>query len=138
MYCREEIVLTPVEGRVGGVHAGGDELRDATLYELLGGLWVFELLAYCDAPAGTDELGEICVEGVVGESGELDILRGAVGTPGEGDAEDSAGGLGIVGECLVEVAHTEKEYGVGMLLLHLDILLHQRGFSYLGHFRAGY
>ena len=70
----------------------------------------------------------------MGESGQLYKLRRPVGPACEGDAQYLRRLDGVVAECLVEVAHAEEEDGVGMLLLHPLILLHQGRFDYLlGH-----
>ncbi len=63
---------------------------------------------------------------MVGESGEFDVLGRTVGTAGESDTQYFGCRYGVVGECFVEVAYTEKEYRVGMFCFHLGVLLHQR------------
>ncbi len=125
MYGGEEVVLAVGEHVVVEGDAWGDKLGDAALDEFLGELRVLELLADGHALARAHELGEVGVEGVMGKSGELDVLGRAVGAACEGDAEDLGCGDGVVGERLVEVAHAEEQHGVGMLLFHLEILLHQ-------------
>ena len=103
-----------VEDVVADGDAGGDEFGDAALDEFLCQLGVFELFADGDAFAGADEFWQIGVERVMGEAGELDVLRHAVGAPCQGDAENLRGGDGVVRECLVEVSDPEEQYGVGM------------------------
>ena len=71
------------------------------------------------------------------KSGELHRLGGAVGAARKGDPKDFGGCYGIVGEGLVEIAHTKQQHGVGMLLLHLEVLLHQRGFNYFLSHKSG-
>ena len=132
-YPSEEIVFPAGEHRVGGVESGSDKLGDASSDKLFGELWVFKLLADGHTASGSDQFREVGVECVVGKSGEFDELSGSVGPAGECDAEYLARRYGIVGECFVEVTHSEEEYGVGMLFLHLGILPHEWSLSYLGH-----
>ncbi len=130
----QEVVLAAREHVVVHGHAGSDKLGDAALDEFLCELWVLKLLADSHALAGAHELGQIAVEGVVGESGELHILRGTVGTTRERYAENLGSGYSVVGESLVKVTDPEEQDGIGMLGLHLDVLLHQRRFdNLLGH-----
>ena len=70
----EEIVLLVVEHRVLHSHTRGDQLRDASLHQFLGELGVFQLVADGHAPACTDELGQIGVEGMMGETRHLVAL----------------------------------------------------------------
>ena len=70
----------------------------------------------------------------MGKAGKLHILRRAVGTAGERNAQYLGSLDGVVGECFIEIAHAEQQDGVGMLRFHLDVLLHQRRLNYfLGH-----
>ena len=131
MDSREEVVFAVVEDVVVHCHSRRDKLYYTALYKFLGLFGVFELLADGHAFAGADEFGEIGVEGVVGKSGEFDILRRAVGAACESDAEDLGCRNGIVGKSFVEVSHAEQQHCVGMFLLHLGILLHQRSFDNL-------
>jgi len=126
----KEVVLAGRQGVVVEVDARGDELGDAALHEFFGEFRVLELLAYGHSLAGAHQSRQIGVERVVGESGQLDVGRLAVGAARQGDAEDLAGGYGVVRECLVEVTDAEQQYRVGMFLLHLIVLGHQRC---LGH-----
>ena len=72
---------------------------------------------------------------MVGKAGQLDMLRCSVGTLGERDAEDLRRLDGIIGESLVEVAHTKEQDSIGMLLLELQVLPHHRGLGdlFLSH-----
>ncbi len=130
MHGSHEIVLAVVEYVVVYRHAGGDKLSDAALHELLGELRILELLADSHALSGAHEFGEVGVERMVGESGKLNVGCVAVGTLGESDSKYFRCRDGIFGECLVEVANTEKQHGVGMFLFHLGILLHERCLNY--------
>ena len=84
----EEIVLAAREHIIVESHAGRHKLGDTALDEFLCQLGVFELLADSDTLAGADKLGQIGVEGMMGEAGQLHILGRAVGTAGESDTEN--------------------------------------------------
>ena len=133
----EEVVFASRKHIVVERHAGSDQLGYAALDEFFGQLGVFELLAYGHTFTGPYELGQVAVEGMVRKSGKFYVLCRAVGTPGEGNAEDFRRLNGIIAECLVEVADPEEQYSVGMLCLHLGVLLHKRCFDNLfGHIRG--
>lgn len=69
---------------------------------------VLELLAYSHALARSYQLRKIGIKRMVREPGKFDILRHAVGTARERDAEYLGGDDGIVGKCLVEVADAKQ------------------------------
>ena len=133
----EEVVLAGGERVVVEVYTRCHKLCYTPLHELLGQLRVFELFADGHSFTGADQAGKICVESMMRESGQLDVCRLAVGAAGEGYAENFRRGYGVVGKSLVEVAHPEEQNRVGMFLLHLDILGHERGFGYFCHFFRG-
>ena len=101
-------------------------LDDAALDDLPGVLRIFELLADGHPQPGGDELGQVAVEGVVGEAGEGDVGGAPVRALRERDAEHAADGLGVLLEGLVEVAHAEEQDGAGVALLDLVVLPHER------------
>ncbi len=122
----QEIVLAVRQYIVAQRHAGGHQLGDAAAHHaVLHRLGVLELLADGHALAGAYQAGQVGVEGMVRKPGQLHRRGGAVGAARERYAENLGGRDGIVGEGLVEVAHTEKEHRVGVLPFHLEILLHQ-------------
>ena len=134
----QEVVFLVVEHVVGHGHAGRHQLGDAALYKLLGELGVFQLVAYCHTAAGPYELGQVCVECVVGEAGHLRrraSLLSTVAAARQRYAEYAAGVYGVLQVSLVEVAAAEEEHGVGMLLLEREKLLHHRRkpVVFLGH-----
>lgn len=106
--------------------ARGHQLDDAALDEPLDELRVLELLADGHALTRTHQLGQVGVDGMIGESRQLDEGGGAVGAARERDAQDAAGLDRVVAERLVEVAHAEEQDGVGMHRLDGVILLHER------------
>ncbi len=134
MDGRKEIVLAPRKHCVAKRYSRGHKFRDTTFYKLLGKLRVLELLADCNALTGTHKLGQISIEGMVRKAGQLHILRHSVGSPRKSDTEYLRSLDSVVAESLVEIAHTEEQYCVGMLGLHLGVLLHQRSLhNLLGH-----
>ena len=101
----------------------GDDLDDVALDESLGGLGVFHLLGDGDLEAAVEESCDVGLDGVVG-----DAAHGDAGACGEDDIHDGGGGLGVVEEEFVEVAHAEEEDGVRrQFLLGLHILSHGGG-----------
>jgi len=127
VHGRQEVVLTVVEHVVVDGDAGRHQLGDAALHQLLGQLGIFQLVADGHALAGADELGQVRVEGMVGETGHLDGLFLAVGTLGQGDAQylGSHDGIGRIG--FVKVSATEQHHGVRVLGLEVEKLFHHGG-----------
>ena len=74
----KEIVLFVVKDGILHGHARRHQLSDAALDQFLGQLGVFQLVADGHALAGTDEFGQIGVEGVMGEARHLVTLVIAV------------------------------------------------------------
>ena len=122
----KEIVLLAVEHRAADHHTGRHQFGDAALDEFLGQLGVLQLVADGDTLAGTDEFGQIGVQGMVGKTRHLGSSGSTVAAPREGDAQNLAGSDCILQVGLIKVTHTEQQYRIGMLGLHLDKLLHHR------------
>ncbi len=137
IYGGQEVVLAVLKKIITERHAGSHQFGDSAFHQRFGKFGVFELLTDGDALARAHELGKICVEGVMWKSSKLHRRCRAVGAARKRYTKDFRSRNGIVGKSLVEVAHTKKQHRVGMLFLHLEILLHQRRFSYfLGHRRC--
>ena len=85
----QEIVLLVVEHGVLHGHTRRHQFCDAALDELLCQLGVFQLVTDGHTFAGTDELGQIGVQGVMGETSHLVALVVAVVALGKGNAEDA-------------------------------------------------
>ncbi len=127
-----------IQYRVIYRNSGCDKLRYASLHKFLGELGILKLLAYRHTLSGPYKFGKIGIKGMVRESGKLDILRHTVGTTRQRYAEYLGSHYGIIGKCFIKVTDTKQQYGIGMLLLHLDVLLHQRSFYYFcGHVLRG-
>ena len=123
----KEVVLLIVEHVVAHSHSGRDKFRNAALHERLGELRVFQLVAYSHTLARSDELGQIGVESVVGESCHFRSRSTwvlSVGASCQSDAENLSRFNGIFGIRLVEVATAEEQECVGMLVLERVELSH--------------
>ncbi len=121
----EKVVLLRAELRVGG-GAGGDHAGDLAAHQLLGELGVLHLVADGDLVSLADELGDVALGGMVGNSAHgqgdaIDLLA-----RGEGDLQLARGGDGVLEEELVKVAHAEEQQRGGMLFLDCGVLPHQR------------
>ena len=127
----EEGVFLVGQDIVAQHDARGDQFDDAALDQPPHLLGVFQLLADGYALARPHQLGQVGVDGVVGEAGQLDIRRRAVGPPREGDAQNAAGTDCILAEGFVEVTHAEQQDCIGVHRLDGVVLLHQRGFDIL-------
>ncbi len=108
---------------------GCHQLRYAAFHEFFCQFRILKLLAYRHTLAGSYELGQVGVERVVGKTGKLHVLRHAVGAPRKCYSENFRGSDSVIGKGFIEVTYTEQQYRVGMLLFHLDILLHEGSFS---------
>ena len=152
MDSSKKVVFTIVEHVVAHRHTWGDELGDATLHHLvhLGEsllslelfallLGVFELVADGYALAGSDEFGQIGIEGMMGEACHLHAARlAAVVTAREGDAQYARGGDGVFAVGLVEVAAAEEHQRLRVLGLEGEELLHHRGEPLVVFCHSGY
>ena len=125
MHGCKEIVLFIVEHIVVDGHTGGNQLRDPTFHQFLGQFRVFQLVADGHPLARTDEFGQVGVECVVGKSGHLHhFALSAVGSFGEGDAQNVRRDDRILRVGFIEVATAKQQDGIGMLCLELEILFH--------------
>ena len=88
VYGGQEVVLLIVQHVVLHGHTRRHQFGDASLDEFLGQLGVLQLVANGYALASPDELGQVGVEGMVGESRHLVALIVAVVAMSEGDAEN--------------------------------------------------
>jgi hypothetical protein len=104
--------------------AGGDDAHDLAADEALGLLGVLGLLGNGDASAEAHELGQIALESVVGHARHGHIAVGPGGLAGDGDLEQTAGLLGVLGIRLVEIPAAKEEERVRVLGLERRILAH--------------
>ncbi len=103
--------------------AGGEDPGDLAADDLLGELGIFHLLADGDPVALAQKAREVVVGGVVGHTAHGD--RPFFIPCRECDLQFSRGNLRIFKKELVEVAHAEKEQGIGILTLGGRVLAHE-------------
>ena len=115
-----------IQQGVVGDGAGRDDPRHFALHQPLGQLGVFHLFADGRPEARGDQLAQVAFQLMVGEAGHGDGVVALVAA-GQGQVEHAGGGLGVVVEHLVEVAHAEQQQGVGARPLRLLVLLHHGG-----------
>ena len=136
----KEVVLLVIEHIVAHGHTRCDQFGDAALHHFihlgqsflsLDGLafllGILQLVADGHSLARPDELGQIGIEGVMGESGHLGAYRSAIVSLGQRDAEYARCLNGVVAIGLVEVAAAKQHEGVGMLGLQREKLSHHGG-----------
>ena len=111
--------------------ARGNDADDVPLHKALGGGGILRLLADGHLIALGNEAGNIGVGGVVGDAAHGDLVVKGLGlvlvAGGQGQIQLSGRRAGVGAEHLVEVAQTEEQNGVGILLLDLHILAHHGG-----------
>ena len=117
------VALAGIEQGVVGDRAGRDDPRHFALDESLGQLGIFDLFADGGPEAGGDQLGQVAFQLVVGKAGHGRAVLALVAR-GEGQVEHAGGGLRVLVEHLVEVAHAKQQQGVGACPLGLLVLLH--------------
>ena len=125
----EEVVFSLLQhgGRNDG--ARRDDADDIPVHQALGGGGVLGLLADGHLIALGDEPGDVALTGVVGHAAHGGaLLRGLVPVPGsEGQVQLLGHQLGVVEEHFIKIAQSEKQNGVGIAVLHLQILFHHGG-----------
>ena len=138
-----KIVVAPlVQHGAFGDGAGGDNAGDIPFDQTLGCGRVFHLLTDGHLVALGDQTGNIALAGVVGDTAHgnpvgIVLGLGAVAA-GEGQVQLPGSGAGIFVEHLIEVAETEKENAVRMIVFDLPVLLHHGGKLLLGHVAASF
>jgi len=104
----------------------GDQFDDAALDQPPHLLGVFQLLADGYALARPHQLGQVGVDGMVGEPRQFDVGCRTVGPPRERNAEYAAGLDRVLAEGFVKIPYPEEQDCIGMHRLDRIILLHQR------------
>ena len=122
----EEVVLLLVQKLVVEGDARRDQFRDTPFYKLLGEFGILQLVADSHLVARPDKLRKIDVQGVVRESGHLDVAFVPVGFPGLDDAQDLADQHRVIRVGLVEVPDPVKQHRFGVLRLHREKLFDKR------------
>ena len=129
------VALAGIEQGVIGDRAGRDDPRHFALYQSLGQLGVFDLFADGSPQAGGDQFAQVAFQLVVGEAGHRHTVLALVAR-GEGQIEHAGGGLRVVVEHLIEVAHAEQQQGVGACPFGLFVLSHHGGGCH-AYYRTG-
>ena len=132
MHTCQEVVFAVLENLVVVGYTRRHQLGDAAFYNFLGKLWVFQLVADGHTLAGTHQLGQVGVEGVVRKTCQLHISSRSIGAPCKHDAQNVGSFDSIAAERFVEIAHSEQQQGIRIFRLDGIVLLHQRGFYYFG------
>ena len=120
----EEVVLLRAKLGIGG-GAGSDDASDLAAHQLLGKLGVLHLVAHSDLVSLANELGDIALGGVVGNSAHGDGDAIHLLSRGERDLQFAGGGDGVIEEELVEVPDAEEQQRGGVLFLDGGVLPHQ-------------
>ena len=134
IHCDDVVISVSDEPVVREHRAGRHRLDHGSADDALGQLGIFDLLTDRDAVPLGDEPPQVLGGGFHGNTRERDLRRAAVIARREREPQLARGELGIVLEHLVEIAHPEKQDGLGVAGLDVTVLLHERG---LGHRRHG-
>ena len=120
------VVLALVEHT--GFHdgTGGDDADDIALDKPLGGFGILGLLADCDLVALLDQSGDVALGGMEGYAAHRRALLLSAVAAREGELQLLGSELGVVEKHLIEIAETEEQDAVLVLLFDLKILLHHR------------
>ena len=122
----DEVVPVRVEHRRFGDGPWGDDAGDIALDQALRLRCLADLLAHGDLVPRGDQLADVSLGGVVGNSGQGNAMALAHLAAGEHDIEHAGGDDGVVLEGLVEVAQPKEEDDVGVALLDIEVLAAQR------------
>ena len=128
---QQQCVTPLIQQRGIGECAGCHDAADRTLHRAFGRTRFADLLGDDGRLAELDQLGEVGLERVKGDTGHLDRPAGRLAPRRQRDVEQPGGLLRVVEEELVEVSHAVEEQRVRVLRLEHQILLHHRGVA--GH-----
>ena len=134
MNTRQEIILSVIENIVVNRHARCHQFRNAALDQFFCQFRVFQLFANSYPFSGTHQFGKVSIESMMGKTGQLHILGGSICPASQCNPQYFRCHQSIVRKRFIKVPHPEKQYRIGMLGFHLDILFHQRSCdNFLGH-----
>ena len=122
----QEIILLLVQKLVIEGYSWRDKFGDTSFDKFLGEFRVFQLIADGHLVAGADKFREVGINGVVRESGHLDVALVPVGFLGLDDAQNLADQHRVIGIRLVEVSDPVKQHRLRMLSLHREKLFDER------------
>ena len=125
----EIVILAVLQHGGGDDRPRGDHPDDVPVHQALGQGRVLRLLADGHFIALGDEPGDIALAGVIGHAAHGGaLLRGLVPVPGgQGQVQLLGHQLGVLVEHLVKIPQAEKQNGIGVLGLDVQILLHHGG-----------
>ena len=122
----DQVVLSLREQRLVGYCARGDDANDLALHRPLAGGGIPHLLADGGGFTELHQLGQIALDGVIGDARHGNGAARGLAALGQGDVEQLGRLAGIVIEQLVEVAHPVEQQDLRVLGLEAKILLHHR------------
>ena len=126
---REPVVVAPVDHLVAVGHPRGDHFGDTALHDGLREFGILQLVTDRDTETRPDQSGQVGLQRMMWKTGQFGLLVATVVPFGEGDPQDPRGRYRVAAECLVEVAHTEKQHRIGVLSLDACVLPHQGCFA---------
>ena len=102
--------------------ASGEDPGHLAAHQALGVGRVLHLVADHHLETRVQQLGEVGLGRMDGKAGHGDALRLGAAPGSEGDVQGRGGLFGVPEEGLIEVAHLEKEQGVGVPGLEVQVL----------------
>ena len=120
MHGSQEVVFATCQHIVGNRYAWSYEFGDATLYEFLRKLRVFQLVANGNTITCSDKARQVSVERMMGKTGHFCMSRRcafAIVTTRQGDAEHLSGNHGIITVGFIEVSATKQQHSVRVFRL---------------------
>src|SRR6185437_1159416 len=91
--------------------------------------WVFELLANSDTLARRNQFWKVSIEAMIRKACQSHMSGSAIGPFGKGNAENGRCLLRVLRKSFVKIAHPKEQQCIWVLMFHLIILLHERGFG---------
>ncbi len=132
-HAAQEVVLLGAEMRVGS-GARREHPRDLALHQLLGDSRVLHLLADGDLESFANELGDVILSRVVGDTAHGYRNALLLVARGQRDLQFARGDHGVFEEQFVEIAETKEDERIGVFFFDRGILPHQ-GRGRLAHVR---
>ena len=136
----QEVVFLIVKHGVGEGYTWCHQFCNAALHQLLRQLGVLQLVTDSHAFPCTNQLGQIGIQGMMGEASHLQCLHGsvlAIIALGESNAQNFTGCNSIGGVGFIEIPTAEQQDGIRMLGLQVKKLTDHRGFFQVGCHRLG-
>jgi hypothetical protein len=122
----QEVVFLGFKKHVIRERARGHDAHNISFNDSFGRFGIFYLLADCDLKASLYHFLEISIHGMERYTCQGDGVASGLAPAGQGQAQDSRAGLGIVVKRLIEIPHSEKQDGIRVLFLEVEKLFHSR------------